>query len=103
MNNAEAHAILYDEMRAALMNDPRVVVTTPAYKDVSGKPRKVTAAEVLADEMTPAEMVYVLRIVASAAKAGNVQAQAWIDAQANAHARAHELDMVAEADDEVAL
>ena len=93
MTHSEAHAILFDEFRAALMADPNVIVAAPGY------PRRETAAEVIADNMTPAEVCTLLRIVASAAKSGNTEAQAWIDSQATAHARYHESDMVAETDE----
>lgn len=87
---------LRDEMQHALMTDPQIVVSTPAF----GLRRRMTAAEVLMDDLAGVdadERVHTLvRLLADAAKGEDVhlRAAAYIADLAQRHAEFHHGDAV---------
>ena len=99
-----AYTTLRNEMIDALLTDPSKVVLAPAFK-----PRRNTAADVLADKFDSKDgeqaLVDLLRIVGLCAQGKadhelHLRASAWIAARASEYAAWHQADLLDELEGE---
>lgn len=95
---AEAHANLFHEALAALMEDPKREISAPGFGLRGEPPRQWTALEMVEDQFAGSDdfLLRALRIIARASKSTDtltrLEAQSWLAEMAGKHADFHAED-----------